>query len=100
MHIEKNLGKYKQNYFDYSIKDKKGAEDRAAQILEQNSMDYIRYTGECQGNPKIRAGMTVTIKGMGEIFSGKYLVKQAEHELVPLQGYTTSFEAVRNTRKS
>jgi phage protein D len=96
-HIEKNIAKFTHNYFDYGIKDIKGAEDRAAIILEQNSMDYVRFVGECQGNPKIRAGMTITIKGMGEIYSGKYLVMQAEHELIPMQGYMTSFEVVRNS---
>jgi phage protein D len=95
-HIEKNLAKHKHYYFDYGIKDIKGAEERAALILYQNSMDYVRFTGECQGNPKVLAGMTINIKGMGEIYSGKYLVTQAEHELIPLQGYMTSFEVVRN----
>lgn len=95
-HIEKNIAKYKHHYFDYSIKGIKGAEERAALILQQNAMDYVRFTGECQGNPKVLAGMTITIKGMGEIYSGKYLVTQAEHELIPLQGYMTSFEVVRN----
>jgi phage protein D len=96
-HIEKNIAKFTHNYFDYGIKDIKGAEERAAIILEQNSMDYVRFIGECQGNPKILAGMTITIKGMGEIYSGKYFVMQAEHELIPMQGYMTSFEVVRNS---
>jgi hypothetical protein len=35
---------------------------------------------------------------MGEIYSGEYLLKQVEHELKPMTGYVTSFEAVRNAR--
>ncbi|MCL1832875.1 MAG: hypothetical protein FWG49_00075, partial [Leptospirales bacterium] len=97
-YLEDKFSKHREYYIDYTIKDMKEAEEKGARILEQNSMQYIRFTGECQGNPKIKAGMIITIKGMGEIYSGEYFIKQAEHELRPLRGYVTTFEAVRNAR--
>ena len=98
-YLESKFSKHREYYTDYSIKSIKEAEEVGLRILEQNSMQYIRFTGECQGDPKIKAGMTVTIKGMGEIYSGEYLLKQAEHELRPMTGYVTTFEAVRNARE-
>lgn len=101
VYLEKTLGeKYIHDIFDYSITDRKSAEKIAEHALWQSSMEYIRLFGECEGNPNIRAGMTIIIKGMGDNFSGKYLVKQVEHELIPMHGYVTSFEIVRNTRGS
>jgi phage protein D len=97
-YLEEKFSKHREYYTDYTIKDVKEAEERGANILEQNSMKYIRFTGECQGDPKIKAGMVITIKGMGEIYSGEYFLKQVEHELKPMTGYVTSFEAVRNAR--
>ena len=98
-YLEAKLRKYREYNIDYSIKDIKEAEEKGKRLLEQNSMRYISFTGECQGDPKIRAGIMVTIKGMGERYSGEYFIKQTEHELRPMSGYTTTFEAVRNARE-
>lgn len=43
------------------------------------------------GNPKLVAGNTVWLANMG-LFSGKYLIKQARHNLSRSQGYTTEIE--------
>jgi len=98
-YLEAKFTKYREYNIDYSIKDIKEAEEKGKRLLEQNSMRYISFTGECQGDPKIKAGIMVTIKGMGERYSGEYFIKQAEHELRPMSGYTTTFEAVRNARE-
>ena len=98
-YLEDKISKHKEYVTDYSIKNIKEAEELGKKILEQNSMRYINFTGECQGDPKIKAGMTITIKGMGEQYSGEYFLKQVEHELIPMTGYTVTFEAVRNARE-
>ncbi|QIW15859.1 hypothetical protein A4G20_05690 [Pasteurellaceae bacterium RH1A] len=43
------------------------------------------------GNPKLVAGNTIWLTGLG-MFSGKYLIKQARHNLDKNQGYTTDLE--------
>jgi hypothetical protein len=96
--LEAQISKQREYVTDYTIKSIKEAEELGLRILEQNNMNYIRFTGECQGDPKIKAGMIITIKGMGEQYSGEYLLKQVEHELIPMTGYVTTFEAVRNAR--
>ena len=43
------------------------------------------------GNAKLVAGQTVQLKGFGK-FSGKYLVKQARHEIRRGGGFTSDLE--------
>lgn len=43
------------------------------------------------GNPKLVAGNTIILKDMG-VFSGKYLIKSARHNLRRGQGFTTDIE--------
>ncbi|QIM66326.1 hypothetical protein A4G16_02535 [Mannheimia granulomatis] len=43
------------------------------------------------GNPKLVAGNTVLLTGLG-MFSGKYLIKSARHNYSRNQGYTTDLE--------
>ena len=88
--LEGQFSKHREYVTDYAIKSIKEAEELGKRILEQNTMNYIKFTGECQGDPGIKAGMTITIKGMGEIYSGEYFLKQVEHELIPMTGYVTA----------
>jgi phage protein D len=46
------------------------------------------------GDPRIRAGRVVELAGLGEGFSGRYLVTKATHTISP-DGYTTTFEVRR-----
>lgn len=43
------------------------------------------------GNPKLVAGQVVQLKGYGKL-SGRYLIKQARHEINRSSGYTTELE--------
>ena len=56
--------------------------------------EFISGEGECMGNPRIRAGMTVEIKGFGERISGIYYVTSTVHSIK--EGvYTTTFKVRR-----
>ncbi len=52
--------------------------------------EFIQAEGVCFGNPKIKAGYTVTIKGVGKRFSGQYFVTSAIHTHNE-RGYETRF---------
>jgi len=68
--------------------------DEAAAIatgLSQDiSREFVEAEGICSGNPKVKAGYTVTLKKLGTRFSGKYLVTSVTHIYNP-QGYETHF---------
>jgi phage protein D len=56
--------------------------------------EFISGEGECMGNPGIRAGMTLEIKGFGERISGIYYVISTVHSIK--EGlYTTTFKVRR-----
>lgn len=50
-------------------------------IANDLSNEFIQAEGVCYGNPKVRAGYTLTIKGVGNRFSGKYFITAATHTL-------------------
>ena len=59
--------------------------------LNENCLNFFQAEGICEGDPDIRAGKQVTIKGIGSRFSGKYTVTRAIHRY-DLAGYVTEFE--------
>ncbi len=54
------------------------------------SGEFIQAEGVCHGHPGIKAGYTVTIKGVGDRFSGKYFVTSATH-IKNKEDYETHF---------
>lgn len=72
--------------------------DNAEQILAratalQHQQQDEQQAGDVRllGNPKLVAGNTIMLKNMG-VFSGKYLIKSARHNLRRGQGFTTDIE--------
>ncbi len=51
---------------------------------------YLQAEGTCLGNPKVLAGATVELSGLGTKFSGQYLVTHSTHRY-DAERYTTSF---------
>jgi phage protein D/phage baseplate assembly protein gpV len=69
-----------------------GEADALAQsILDERCHAFFHAEGTCTGNPAVRAGAEVELKGIGKRFSGRYQVTRAVHRY-DLSGYTTEFE--------
>ena len=66
------------------------AKQRAKDILTNMSRDMITGSGTCIGDPRIRAGITLQLSGMGFRYDGEYLVKEATHS-IGSSGYTVKF---------
>lgn len=56
---------------------------------------FLRGSGASDGNPKIRVGATLSLKGLGPMFDGKYYVTLARHTFDMRSGYRTAFEVSR-----
>lgn len=68
-----------------------GEADRLAQsVLDQVAADYIALEATCLGDPALRAGRRVEVKGAGRRVSGAYLITATRHELTPEGGYQTT----------
>jgi phage protein D/phage baseplate assembly protein gpV len=63
----------------------------AQAMLDRLANGYIAAEGECQGDPKIRAGCLLEISGVGQAFSGSYLVQSSTHILRGGGSYVTTF---------
>ncbi|MBN1937905.1 MAG: VgrG-related protein [Anaerolineae bacterium] len=54
------------------------------------SREFVEAEGMGRGDPRVKAGYTVTIENVGTRFGGKYLVTQAIHRYTE-DGYQTTF---------
>ncbi len=69
-----------------------GEADKFAQsILDEKSHAFFYGEGRCFGNPNVRAGIEVNLKGIGKRFSARYRVTRAVHRY-DMEGYYTDFE--------
>jgi phage protein D len=63
----------------------------AQALLDKLASAYVTAEGVCDGNPKIKAGETASITGVGQKFSGIYRVAAATHVLRGGSTYETRF---------
>ncbi len=67
------------------------AEAVAQALLDKLANGYVAAEGVCDGNPRIRAGSTIDVTGVGQKFSGTYRVAAATHVLRGGGTYETRF---------
>lgn len=60
-------------------------------LLDKLASAYVAAEGVCDGNPRLKAGETASITGVGEKFSGLYRVAAATHVLRGGSTYETRF---------
>ena len=72
------------------------AEARAKAIYNQRAMEFVRGSGATLGAPGLRAGMVVSLDGVGTRFNGQYYVTRTTHTIGG-GGYRTSFSVSRNS---
>ncbi|WP_327343098.1 phage late control D family protein [Streptomyces europaeiscabiei] len=74
--------------------------DRADQIargrFDDLALTYITGEAECAGQPRLRAGEVVEIRGAGTTFSGAYYLTSVSHSLTAGDDYRTSLRVRRN----
>jgi len=73
------------------VPDQQRAQNLAQAMMDELNDSYIRAEGSCLGNPDIKAGSLVEIKGLGKRFSGSYRISKCIH-YYDKNGYFTSFE--------
>jgi phage protein D/phage baseplate assembly protein gpV len=73
------------------VKSSSEATTVAQALLNKLANGYIAADGVCVGNPKIKAGVSVNVSGIGQKFSGTYRVAAATHVLRGGGTYETRF---------
>jgi uncharacterized protein involved in type VI secretion and phage assembly len=67
-----------------------GEADKMAQsVLDQLANAYLAAEGTCHGDPRIKAGVLLDIKGVGKNYSGTYRVAKSVHVIRGGGGYET-----------
>lgn len=64
--------------------------------MQNRSMEYQTGAVKCEGNRHIFPGMRVTVKYVGESFSGEYIAERVVHEASVSGGFTTEVYMRRN----
>ena len=59
-------------------------------------MEYQTGAVKCEGNRRLVPGTRVTVKYVGESFSGEYIAERVVHELSESRGFTTEVYVKRN----
>ena len=77
------------------VRDAEDARNRALGELQNASMEWQRTEVRCEGDHRIRPGMRVTLKYVGERFSGEYVAERVEHEF-GIDGFITEVYLRRN----
>lgn len=79
---------------DNMIIDPVDAENIAKAKLNLILKEFITGEGKCRGNPKIRSGKTIEIRGLGDRISGIYYIISTVHS-IKKGAYNTSFKVRR-----
>jgi len=89
-------GKYVETRVDMNCKDTDEAKKLATGILQNNSYTFGYGHGTVEGDYKLRPGMRVMIKAVGEKFEGEYMAETVTHRLGRQSGYSSEFTLKRN----
>lgn len=73
------------------VRVQKEADIMAQALCDEIGGEFIKAEGSSLGDPRIRAGSSVTIKNLGQRFSGEYFVTSATHTYNAERGYETTF---------
>lgn len=76
---QERFGPASHQIVDQPVQSKAEADAIAQGQFEERALHYITGEGTCVGNPKIRAGSVIEMKGVGERFSGRYYVVAVTH---------------------
>ncbi|MFC9335247.1 VgrG-related protein [Arthrobacter sp. NPDC057009] len=72
----------------------------AAALASRLSGAFAELDGVARGNPKLRAGAAVSLKGAGKPFDGKYTLSSTRHDFSPDSGYLTTFAVSHESERS
>lgn len=89
-------GKYVEVRVDMNCKDADEAKKLAAGRLQNNSYAFGYARGLAEGDYKLRPGMRVVVKAVGEAFEGEYMAEAVTHRFDRRNGYSSEFTLKRN----
>jgi uncharacterized protein involved in type VI secretion and phage assembly len=77
---------------DRSVATTAEATHLAKATLQRRTASFLEAEGTCIGNPGVKAGATIELKGVGQKFGGKYVVTAVTHSLRSPNTFKTFFQ--------
>jgi phage protein D/phage baseplate assembly protein gpV len=72
----------------------------AKAIADRVAGTFAEFEGVARGNPKLRAGLAISIGNLGAPFDGKYTLSRVRHVFEPDAGYTTLISVTGQQERS
>jgi hypothetical protein len=91
--LQQTFGERAEQLARVSVRDATEAQAVVDAEWEQRSRRFVRIQGTAEGNPNLRVGSHVKIKGLGDRFSNTYYVVATTHRYDQERGYETDFTA-------
>ncbi len=92
-------GKRLEQVAHLSLDSASEADALADEAYLQRALRFITGTGTTTGSPILRCGERVAISGLGERFSGDYLITQVHHLYDQARGYRCEFDVILATKR-
>lgn len=89
--IEQGFREKSEIIVDKPFRNEAEAREYASGRLQKNACSLVTTKGSTIGTPDLRAGSTVEIAKLGNLFNGNYLLKTTTHT-INAGGYITEFE--------
>ena len=90
------FGSFSDATVDIPVASQSEADQIAEARFNALALELTTGEGEVVGEPTLRAGNTIELRGLGARFSGVYYVTKSEHRIAPDIGYVTRFDVRRN----
>jgi phage protein D/phage baseplate assembly protein gpV len=79
--VKKPFGEHTTHIATAPVQSQAEGDDLAQSMLDAVANSYIAAEGAMFGDPRVRAGATIDVKGVGKQFSGTYRVQSSVHVL-------------------
>ena len=85
---------------DSGLTDQTHCTEVATSLADHLGGGFAELEGTARGNPKLHAGVAVSLVNVGDTFSGKYTLSGTRHEITPDDGYLTRFVVSNTSERS
>ncbi len=85
---------------DAPVGNQEEADALAKTVMARITNGFLEAEGTCRGAPKMRAGSTLKVEGVGTRFSGTYRVTSTVHAFRGTKGYETRFRVSGDSPRS
>lgn len=91
--LREALGERPDNLGHLAVRSQDEAQALAEAAFDRRARRFVRATGVTEGNPNLRVGVRMTLRGLGSRFENDYYVVSARHCFDLREGYRTEFVA-------